>query len=134
MAKKASKKSSKKTNKRATQKKLPGMEDTALKDLEKQARAYVDVRDERMELSRQESTLKESLLNLMKKHKKTVYRHADLEIRIVPVEETVKVKILKEKDLANDVDDDDTVAEEEEAVEVDIGVTEHSEEPPEDPS
>lgn len=79
------------------QKELPGMEARHIEELESVAREYADTRDQRMALNQEESDLKEDLLKLMKKHEKKVYRVEELEIKVVMTEETVKVKILKDK-------------------------------------
>ena len=80
----------------AKQKRLPGMEDPAIEELEDAAKEYAGLRDHRMRLTEQESAMKESLLGLMKKHSKETYRHDGVEIRIVHEEETVKVKLIEE--------------------------------------
>jgi hypothetical protein len=80
------------------QKELPGMEDHHLDDIEEMARDYADTRDKRMALNREESQLKEDLLALMKKYKKTVYRVEEMEIKIVVTEEKIKVRILEDKE------------------------------------
>lgn len=77
---------------------LPGMEDRLLPELEEGARAYAEIRDQRMALNKQESELKANLLMLMKKHEKETYRHGDVEIRIVHEEETIKVKVKAEQE------------------------------------
>lgn len=77
---------------------LPGMEDSAIKPIEDAANEYVDVRDERMQLTESEVALKEKLLKLMHQHGKTVYKRGDIEIRVVPADETVKVRIRKAKE------------------------------------
>lgn len=74
---------------------LPGMEDRAIKPLEDVAAAYAEVRDKRMELNKEESELKQHALKLMKKYDKTIYKRDGIEIRIVPGEDEVKVKIHK---------------------------------------
>jgi hypothetical protein len=84
--------------KRGKTTRLPGMEDAEIEALEDAAKEYANVRDDRMNLTREESSLKETLLELMKKHKKEVYRHDGVEVKIVHEEETVRVKILKDKE------------------------------------
>jgi hypothetical protein len=74
------------------------MEDHAIKALEDVARAYADIRDQRQELTSEEVKLKDRARQLMKQHKKTVYRHGGVEIRIVAGEEDVKVKVRKQDD------------------------------------
>ncbi len=80
---------------------LPGMEDVRIKALEDIAHEYADIRDRRMGLNTDEANLKQRALKLMKKHGKTVYKRAGLEIRVVPGEENLKVKVKAEK--ADDV-------------------------------
>jgi hypothetical protein len=72
------------------------MEDRLLPELEEGARAYAEIRDQRMALNKEEVTLKANLLTLMKKHEKETYKHGDVEIRIVHEEETIKVKVKSE--------------------------------------
>ena len=80
------------------QKQLPTMEDREIKDLRVGALDYAEVRDERMELTEREHDLKVKLLTLMKKHKKKEYNCDGIKISVVAEQETVKVKIRKEKD------------------------------------
>ena len=77
---------------------FPVMEDKRLEDLEEAAIAYAAVRDERQALTRREVDAKDILHTLMKRHEKQIYRVEEMEIKIVSKEETVKVKILKDKD------------------------------------
>lgn len=72
---------------------LPGMEDAGIKELEKTAEEYADVRDNRMELTKQEKQLNDTLLALMKKHGKSEYHHDDVHCWIKSKDERVKVKI-----------------------------------------
>ena len=72
---------------------LPGMEDHAIEWLDKFAQQYADLRDRRIELNKEESELKTSLLKLMKEHHKTLYRHGGVTIRVIAGEEDVKVKV-----------------------------------------
>lgn len=81
---------------------LPGMEDRQLDDLEQAATSYAGIRDQRMELNKEEIELKGTLLTLMKKHGKETYKHDGIEINIVHEEETVKVKVAKEKEEEED--------------------------------
>lgn len=91
MAKKAATGRTKKP--RPEQVELPGTEDSAIAPLEKSAKRYAGIRDERMELNREEAALKSSLISLMHKHGKTEYRRHGIEIKLVPEAENVKVKI-----------------------------------------
>ena len=72
---------------------LPGMEDHTIRPLEQGAQHYADIRDKRIELNKEESELKTSLLKLMKEHHKTLYRHGGVTIRVIAGEEDVKVKV-----------------------------------------
>jgi len=83
---------------KAKQEELPGMEDREIIDLVTAARKYVDVRDDRQQLTLKEVELKSELLTLMKRHKKKEYIHDGIEIRVVAEEETIKVRIHKEKE------------------------------------
>ena len=74
---------------------LPGMEDRAIQPLEQIAAAYADIRDQRIALNREDVGLKKSALRLMKKFGKVVYHRDGIEIRIVPGEDDIKVKIRK---------------------------------------
>jgi hypothetical protein len=75
---------------------LPGMQDTAIAELDQAAKDYAKKRDRRMALFVEEIDLKAELLTLMKQNKKSHYRHGDIEITIKPEAESVKVKIHKD--------------------------------------
>jgi hypothetical protein len=77
---------------------LPGIEDNKIAELEAAALEYADGRDERMEMTKREVELKTRLLGLMHKHHRTSYKCGDIEINVVPKDETVKVRIHKEKE------------------------------------
>ncbi|HVN82272.1 MAG TPA: hypothetical protein VMW38_25025 [Terriglobia bacterium] len=77
---------------------LPGMEDPAIEELERLAKLYAKTRDRRQATLEQEVDLKGQLLVAMKKNGKTEYTHGKVSIRIVAEEETVKVKIKKDKE------------------------------------
>lgn len=75
---------------------LPGMEDSAIEDLEDCAREYANTRDDRMYLLEKEVEMKEKLLDLMKKNKKEFYKRDGVEVRLVHEKESVKVKVVKD--------------------------------------
>jgi hypothetical protein len=77
---------------------LPGMEDRSIHELDDVAEQYAEIRDQRMELTEREHTLKGLTLKLMKKHGKTIYRHDGIEITVVPGEDDVKVRVKKAED------------------------------------
>ena len=78
------------------QKRLPGTEDAAIEELEEAAQSYAKVRDQRVALSRREIDQKDILLKIMKRHKKTVYRHGNVSIEIIQEDELLKVRIVYE--------------------------------------
>ena len=82
-----------KANGKPKQGSLAGMTDRKIEALHAAAEEYVKIRDERMALTKQEAPLRDALLALMHKNKKTHYVYDDLEITVVPIDETVKVKI-----------------------------------------
>lgn len=81
----------------ATQKQLPGV-DQEIEELQSKAVEYAAIRDERQALTQREVDLKKDLLALMKKHKKTKYNRGGVSIEIVTEEESVKVRIKKQKE------------------------------------
>jgi hypothetical protein len=83
---------------------LPGMEDHAIPELENIAVEYAEIRDQRMELTKQETELKSSAMKAMKRHGKTLYKHGGVTIQIISGDEDVKVKIAKPKDADDDED------------------------------
>ena len=89
---------------------LPGMEDRALEPLENLAEKYVDVRDQRMELTRRESQMSADLLAMMHKYEKVEYHHGEVHIWVKVTEEKVRVKLgeipAKATDFEPDVDED----------------------------
>jgi len=80
------------------QKRLPEMEDAEIEEIEEAARAYVSVRDKRIAASRKEIDAKDTLLDVLKKHKKKHYHHGALDCEIVPEGERLRVKITEEED------------------------------------
>ena len=82
---------------------LPGMEDRKIAELEAAALEYAEGRDERMDMTKREVELKTKLLALMHKHGKTTYKCGDIEITIVPEGEKIKVKVHKEKEESEDL-------------------------------
>jgi hypothetical protein len=85
---------------------LPGTEDRRLQPLDDLAAAYADVRDRRIDLTREEGELKAHAIALMHQFDKTIYKHDGIEIRLVAGEEDVKVKVRKATEDEDDDDDD----------------------------
>jgi hypothetical protein len=84
--------------KQPKQARLKGMEDPKIAELEVAAEEYADVRDRRMELTKEEVSTQGELLRLMKKHGKTTYHHEGYDLKIVAEKEKVRVRIHKDKD------------------------------------
>lgn len=77
---------------------LPGLEDRAVKALDTAAMDYEDVKQERMKLTAQESSLKEEVRRLMHKQGKTHYKHGRIEVELEPEGEKVKVRVKDENE------------------------------------
>jgi hypothetical protein len=75
---------------------LPTMEDRRIPDLHSAAERYVEGRDERMAQTKLEVELKTKLIAKMHEHQKTTYLCDDIEIKLMPEGETVKVKRRKD--------------------------------------
>jgi len=114
VAKKKAAPKAERKNKIARQSRLPGMEDTKIKLLEDTALDYKEMRDERQRIGRDEVTLKNRLLELMHKEKKTEYHRNGISIKVLVEKESVKVKVKAEGEA------EDTA----EAIETEVEVTE----------
>lgn len=78
---------------RKAQTEIPGTEQPIHKDVVRKARELFDVREQCMDLSKQEGTLAGELIALMKKHGIERYVEDDMVVEIVKAEEKVKVKV-----------------------------------------
>jgi hypothetical protein len=76
---------------------LPTMENREIPEIEQAADAYREVRDDRCELSKQESTAKARLIEVMKKYKRTLYSYNGLMVDLTTVD-NVKVRSDKKND------------------------------------
>ena len=76
---------------------LPGMEDSGIKELEILAEDMSDVISQKKELMASEKNLNELLVKAMHKHGKTVYSHAGVTINLSSTEKA-KVTIKEESD------------------------------------
>lgn len=74
------------------------MEDSAIRPLEDVAAAYAEIRDQRIELNREESSLKQTAIKLMHRYNKTIYRRDGITIRLIEGDEDVKVTVKKPGD------------------------------------
>lgn len=84
---------------------LPGVDDSALVDLENAAVDYEECRDSRMEASVPEREAKARLIRVMKEYKKTHYQRGDLCIDLIVEKENVKVRRVSRKKVADEDDD-----------------------------
>ncbi len=91
-----------------------GVELAKIKEIETAAEAYVEARDERMELTKTEVAAKKELMDVMKKHKAELiedgsgaisYRYDEKLVTLKPVKETVQVKSIHEEP-DTDIEDD----------------------------
>lgn len=73
------------------QKALPGMANRRIAVLENAALKYAEVRDERMDLTKQETAAKQRVKQLMHAQKIDHYARANIEISLEPVREDEKV-------------------------------------------
>ena len=83
----------------ARQPQLPGVQDNRVASLENAALNYAEIRDQRQELTKQESDLKQSLLKLMHKLHRTEYKRDGISITVEVEQETVKVRVRAQKDM-----------------------------------
>ena len=79
-------------------KRLPGMEDAGIPEIEDAAYKYAKIRDRRISAGNQEKQQKDLLLALLKKHNKRNYEHNGVTIEIVVESESVKVRVKDEEE------------------------------------
>ena len=84
--------------KRAKQLAMPGTKGPVFKDLDKAAEDYVEVRNERMELTEREVEARDRLVAAMQKHSLTSYRVDADPALLVTLKDDVKVKVTKVQD------------------------------------
>lgn len=90
-----------KASRKGKQTKIPGTERSdTIPELEELATKYVDVRDRRMVLTKEEVKLRDELLAVMKANKLTKYLcdEEELEINVVAKDEKVKVRRIELED------------------------------------
>lgn len=83
------------------QQRIPGTEAKIHRDITKAAESYVDVRDARMKLTREEVEAKSLLAAAMRKHELTSYTDPDAELEVTfesTATEKLKVKRLGDDD------------------------------------
>ena len=83
---------------RPRQTSIPGTEGPRILELDRAAEAYVDVRNERMELTEREVAARSGLGATMRKHGQTVYRvDGDEPLIVTLLEGEAKVQVRREK-------------------------------------
>ncbi len=80
----------------ARQEQLPGVENSAIKEIEDAALEYAEGRDERMAATRVEVERKTKLIDAMHAANKTEYKRDGIEIKLTVEKEKVRVKIAKQ--------------------------------------
>ena len=83
------------TTSKPKQARLKGMEDPAIAGLEAAAEEYVDIRDQRQALTKEEVELKGKLLKIMHDNGKKTYNHGGVSVQVVVEKEKVRVRIAK---------------------------------------
>lgn len=83
--------------KKGRQEALPGMESRKIKALQDAALDYAEIRDQRQALTAQEVELKGKLIDLMHKYDKETYTYQGVTITLIHEEESVRVKVAKQK-------------------------------------
>lgn len=102
---KASKKKAKKASAKKQARKiprqtgLPGIQDAKITAIENLALDYAEIRDQRQELSKQESDLKQALIKLMHKAGKEEYKRNGISVVLQVEEETVKVRVREDGEM-----------------------------------
>lgn len=85
---------------------VPGTERKHIKEVVDAASGYEDARDKRMKLTEKEASAKESLIEVMKKHKLTVYRDDEavppILVTLKPGKDAIKVERLEVGDGADE--------------------------------
>ena len=74
------------------------IEDREIKPLNDAAYEYVNIRDQRLALLREEIPLAEKVLKLMEKYDLTTYHYENVTIKIRYEQKKVQVKVKKEKE------------------------------------
>jgi len=105
----AKEKKDKTVKKGPRQESLPEMGDRNIEALQDAALSYAEVRDQRMNLGRQEVELKSKLLDLMHAHNKESYVFGNVSITIVHEEENVKVKVRSDEPEQDEEEVDDGI-------------------------
>jgi len=85
---------------------VPGGLGKRIQALDDAAAAIGDIRDQMAELRADEQGHKRTALNLMRKHDRTTWRHAGVELARVPGEEKLRIRKTKGENASAEVDED----------------------------
>jgi hypothetical protein len=89
---------------------LPGMENMRIRPLDKVAAAISEVREQMNELRGTEKELLGEALTLMRKHEKTSWNHAGVEMARIPGQEHLRVRTSNKKATAEVEEPEDSEA------------------------
>jgi len=89
---------------------LPGTTDRRIAPLERAARKYAELKEERLRLKREDVLQRAALLKLMKEHHKQVYERPGLSVEVVAETENVRVRLRAEPSAIPDPLDRDEAA------------------------
>jgi hypothetical protein len=87
---------------------LKGIERPKIQEIEDAAEVYVKSRNKRMKLSKEEKADKTALIEMMKKHKQSIYKLDDGEI--VTISSTPQVKVSRPEEPEDDEAEDEKEA------------------------
>jgi hypothetical protein len=98
MAQRTKKKKDRTKTRRPRQARLPGMENTSIPAIDAAAAEYVDARDNRMRLLKEEIEASDKLLALMKEHKQDTYHYDGCTVKVLS---KTKVSVKRDKEESN---------------------------------
>lgn len=91
---------------------LPGMENARISPLDNICQSIAETREQMNSLRQEETGLETTALKLMRKHQKTSWRHAGVELVRVPGEEKLRVRTARERTATAESEEADTPIEE----------------------
>ncbi|MBA2718913.1 MAG: hypothetical protein H0U52_06700 [Chloroflexi bacterium] len=94
-------------SKRAEQTQIPGTERVCIAEVERAAIDYRSIRDERMDLTKKETSLRDALLAVMGGHGLEIYKYVDGENEEITVEVKTKSKVRVRKSDGASGDEDE---------------------------
>lgn len=91
---------------------LPGMENARIRPLDDICTSIAETREQMNTLRQEETGLETTALKLMRKHQKTAWRHAGVELIRVPGEEKLRVRTARERTATAESDEAEANGEE----------------------